>query len=57
MSRVAPTKGDLSFRKGDQSMVGNGDPVGVTAKVVQYILGAAKGRFGVDDPVLSEQWA
>jgi hypothetical protein len=38
-------------------MVGNGDLVGVTAKVVQYILGAAKGRLGVDDPVLSEQWA
>jgi hypothetical protein len=37
-------------------MVGNGDPVGVTAKIVQYILRAAKGGLGVDDPVLSEQW-
>jgi hypothetical protein len=37
-------------------MVGDGHAVGVTAEIVQHILGAAKGWFRVYDPVFSEQW-
>jgi len=56
VSGVAPSKGDLSVGEGDQAMVGDGHAVGVAARILEDIFGAAEGRFGVDDPVLSEQW-
>jgi hypothetical protein len=40
----------------NQSVVGDSYAMGVTAEIVQYILGTAEGWFGVDDPVSSEQW-
>jgi len=36
-------------------MVRDGEAMGVTAEILEYIFGAAEGWFGVDDPVLSEQ--
>jgi hypothetical protein len=36
-------------------MVGDGDAVGVTAEIVEHILGAAEGWFGVDHPVFAKQ--
>jgi len=35
-------------------MVGDGDPVGIAAEILQDVLGAAEGWFGVDDPVFAE---
>ena len=35
-------------------MVGDGDAMGVTGQIVENMLGAAKGRLGVDYPVLPE---
>jgi hypothetical protein len=32
-------------------MVGDGDPVGVTADVIEHLLRAGEGRFRVDDPL------
>src|SRR2546422_9702526 len=55
VSRVAPTKGDLAVGQRDQSMVGDGHAMGVAAEILEHVLGAAKGWFGVDDPVLSKQ--
>jgi hypothetical protein len=37
-------------------MVGDGHPMGVAAQVLEDILGAAKGWFAVDHPVLPEEW-
>ena len=34
-------------------MVGDGDAMGVAGQVVENMFGAAEGRLGVDDPVLS----
>jgi hypothetical protein len=56
VSRVAPTKSDLAVGQRDQSMIGDGHAMGVAAQILEHIFGAAEGRFGVDDPVLSEQW-
>ena len=53
--RIAPTKGDLAVGQRYQSMVGDGDAVGVTAEILEHIFGAPEGRFGVDDPIFSEQ--
>ena len=36
-------------------MVGDGDPVGIAAEILQDVLGAAEGWFGVDDPVFAEE--
>ena len=57
MSRIAPTKGDLAVGQRDQSMVGDGHAMGVTAEILEHIVGTAEGWFGVDDPVFSEQWS
>src|SRR5208282_564722 len=36
--------------------VGDGHTMGVTAEILEHIVGTAEGWFGVDDPVFSEQW-
>jgi len=54
--RVSPTKGDLVVGQRDQAMVGDGHAMGVTAEILEHMFGAAKGWFGVNDPVFSEQW-
>ena len=33
-------------------MVGDGDAMRIAGQVMQHMLGAAEGRFGIDDPVL-----
>jgi hypothetical protein len=38
-------------------MVGDGNAMGVPAEILEHIVGPAEGRFGVDDPVFSEQWS
>ena len=38
-------------------MVGDGDAVGVARQIMQHMLGAAEGRLGIDDPVLSVKCA
>ena len=38
-------------------MVRDGHPMGVSAQVVEDILGAPERRFAVDDPVPTEEWA
>ena len=52
---VAPAEGDATIGKGHQTVVGDGDPVGVAAEVLQGVLGAAEGPFGVNHPSLGEQ--
>ena len=37
-------------------MVGDSHAMGVTAEILEHVFGAAEGRFGIDDPVFSEQW-
>ena len=56
VSRVPPAKGDLAVGQRDQSMVGDGHAMGVAAQVLEQIVRAAEGWFGVNDPVFSEQW-
>lgn len=55
VSIVLPTKGDLPLCNREQSMVGDGNAVGIACQVMKHMLGAAKRRLGVDDPVLPAQ--
>src|SRR5208282_5396789 len=57
MSGIAPTKRDLPISKRDQSMVGDGHAMGVTAQITEHMLWASERTFGVDHPILSEQWS
>lgn len=50
---VSPTEGDSFSIEGEQAMVRDGDPVGVAAEIAKYLKWPAKGRLGVDDPVLA----
>ena len=52
--RIAPTKGDLAVGQRCQSIVGDGDAVGVTDEIPKHILGAAEGWFRADHPVFAK---
>jgi len=41
--------------EGDETVVGDGDPMSVAGEIAQYMMGSAEGRFGVDDPVQTEE--
>jgi hypothetical protein len=38
-----------------QSLIGDGDAVGISTEVIEYTLGATEGRLGVDHPFLAAQ--
>jgi hypothetical protein len=56
VSGVSPAEGDVAVVKSDQSVVGNGDTMGVGAEIAQHMFRPAKGPFGIDDPVVTEQY-
>ena len=48
---VLPAEADLSVGESDEPAVGDGDPVGVAAEIVEHLLRAAERALGVDHPV------
>jgi hypothetical protein len=46
----------LAIGKGNQAMVGDGYAMGVAAQILEHILWAPEGSFGIDHPVFSEEW-
>ena len=52
---VAPSERDFAIGKGKQPMVGDGNAVSVVSEITQHVFRSTEWRFGVDDPVLSEQ--
>jgi len=52
---VFPPEGHAFTVKSQEPMVGNGDPMRVSAQVTQDLRGAAEGGFGIDHPVLPVQ--
>src|ERR1700694_948072 len=55
MGRVAPAEGDVAVFERNESVVGNGDAVGVGAEITQGMFGASERSLGVDDPFVTEQ--
>ena len=45
----------MPLLQGDQSVVGDGDAVGVAAEIAQRVFRSAEGRLGIDDPIVTEQ--
>jgi len=54
---VSPAEGDLVARQGNKAMIGDRDAMGVGAQIVKDIFWTPEGRFAVDDPVPTEEWA
>jgi hypothetical protein len=52
MGIVSPAEGDAIILEGHETVVGDGDAMGVAGQIVENVFGAAEGRLGVDDPVL-----
>ena len=47
---IFPAECDFAVFKPDQTVVGYGDPVRITAEIVQHLFRAAKRRLRIDDP-------
>src|SRR5580704_11225763 len=54
---IAPAEGDVAIGKCDQPGVGDGDAMGVGAKIAQHMFRTAEGPLGVDNPVVAEQYS
>ena len=50
-------KGDFLIGEGDQSVVGDGYAMGVTAQIAKDIFRSSERLFRVNHPVLSKQWS
>jgi hypothetical protein len=44
---LLPTEGDRLTVEGEESVVGDGDPMSIPGQVLQQVVGAAEGRFGL----------
>jgi len=54
---IPGTEGNRLTIKGQESLVGDGHPVGVMPQVAEDIAGPTEGRFGVDDPFGSPEFS
>ena len=50
MSVILPAKRDVVAVESEQSMIGDGHSMRVTAEITEYLFGTAEGWFGIDDP-------
>src|SRR5271165_3327723 len=56
MGGVSPTERNPAIGKSDESVVGDGDAMGVGAQIAQHMFRPSEGPLGVDDPVMAEQY-
>ena len=52
---ISPAKGDVMVGKSNEPVVGDGNAMGIVAKIAQCMFRAAEWSFGVNDPVMTEQ--
>ena len=57
MAVILVAEADLAVVDVEQSLVGDGDAMGVAADVVEDLLGTRERRFGIDDPFGSAERA
>ena len=53
---VSPAERDAIVLEGHETMVGDGDAVGIAGQVVENMFGATEGWLGVDHPVLPAEF-
>ena len=49
---VPPAEGDIAVLDFEDTVIADGNPVGVSAKILKDTLGSIKRRFAVDNPFL-----
>jgi len=49
---ITPEKGDIALPDIEDAVVADGDPVGISAEVLKYPLGATEGWLAIDNPLL-----
>ena len=54
---VLPAEGDALTVESQQTMIADGNTVGVPAQIAQHLASAAESWLGINDPVLPEQRA
>ncbi len=48
---IAPEEGDLAVVEGEDAVITDGDPMGISAEVLKDPLGAVEGWFAIDGPL------
>jgi hypothetical protein len=56
VSGVAPAKNDVSVGESNQPAVGDGDAMSVSTEIAQHMFWTSERPFGVDNPVVTEQY-
>ena len=49
---IPPSEGNIAVLDGEDAVITDRDPVGISAEVLKDAPGAIKGRFAIDDPLL-----
>ncbi len=49
---IPPEEGDLAIADGEDAIITDGDPMGISAEVLQDPVGAVEGWFAIDDPLI-----
>jgi hypothetical protein len=49
---ISPEKRNLPIPVGEDAVIADGDPVGISAKVLKNPFGAIEGRFAINNPLL-----
>jgi hypothetical protein len=54
---ILPAESNPVMFEGHETVIGDGDAMGVAGEITEHMMGTPEGWLGVDDPVLTEQWA
>jgi hypothetical protein len=49
---IAPEEGNLAVSDGEDAVITDGDPMSISAEVLQDSVGAIEGWFAIDDPLI-----
>lgn len=49
---IPPEKRNIAILIGEDAVIADGDPVGISAEVLENTLGATEGRLAIDNPLL-----
>ena len=52
---IAPAEVDDAVLHSDETLMADGNPMGIAPEVRHHLLGACEGRLGIDDPLLPPQ--
>jgi len=52
---ILPAESNLVMLESHESMVGDGNAMGIAGEIAEHMMGTAEGGLGIDDPVLTKQ--